>query len=188
VGEASGPRDVLLSAAGSRPGDWHKLWRTRTPNGYHRGYGCSTMGCEIPGALVFGELVGLGTNARLLIIGGSLIMIAGAAAIGFAETPAAEEASWKRAMEHECSRYHLNSSSVAAVLRGEAAFGGAKLKRHWWEAVIVLTAIGIFVWLAQGAAHQQMVVSLPWMIVLGVISLVLLVVCGIALWRRTRFS
>jgi 3D-(3,5/4)-trihydroxycyclohexane-1,2-dione acylhydrolase (decyclizing) len=49
--EASGPRDVLLSAAGSHPGDLHKLWRTRTPNGYHMEYGYSTMGYEIPGAL-----------------------------------------------------------------------------------------------------------------------------------------
>lgn len=49
--EASGPRDILLSAAGSHPGDLHKLWRTRTPNGYHLEYGYSTMGYEIPGAL-----------------------------------------------------------------------------------------------------------------------------------------
>jgi 3D-(3,5/4)-trihydroxycyclohexane-1,2-dione acylhydrolase (decyclizing) len=49
--EASGPHDVLLSAAGSHPGDLHKLWRTRTPNGYHLEYGYSTMGYEIPGAL-----------------------------------------------------------------------------------------------------------------------------------------
>ena len=49
--EASGPRDVLVSAAGSHPGDLHKLWRTRTPNGYHLEYGYSTMGYEIPGAL-----------------------------------------------------------------------------------------------------------------------------------------
>jgi len=49
--EAAGPRDVLLSAAGSHPGDLHKLWRTRTPNSYHLEYGYSTMGYEIPGAL-----------------------------------------------------------------------------------------------------------------------------------------
>ena len=49
--EASGPRDILLSAAGSHPGDLHKLWRTRTPNGYHLEYGYSCMGYEIPGAL-----------------------------------------------------------------------------------------------------------------------------------------
>ena len=51
IWEASGPRDVILSAAGSHPGDLHKLWRTRSPNGYHMEYGYSCMGYEIPGAM-----------------------------------------------------------------------------------------------------------------------------------------
>ena len=49
--EAAGERDVLVSAAGSHPGDLHKLWRTRAPNGYHMEYGYSCMGYEIPGAM-----------------------------------------------------------------------------------------------------------------------------------------
>jgi 3D-(3,5/4)-trihydroxycyclohexane-1,2-dione acylhydrolase (decyclizing) len=49
--EAAGERDVLVSAAGSHPGDLHKLWRTRTQNGYHMEYGYSCMGYEIPGAI-----------------------------------------------------------------------------------------------------------------------------------------
>jgi 3D-(3,5/4)-trihydroxycyclohexane-1,2-dione acylhydrolase (decyclizing) len=49
--EMSGPRDMLVSAAGSHPGDLHKLWRTRSPNGYHMEYGYSCMGYEIPGAI-----------------------------------------------------------------------------------------------------------------------------------------
>lgn len=49
--EAAGPRDVLVSAAGSHPGDLHKLWRTRTPNSYHLEYGYSCMGYEIPAAI-----------------------------------------------------------------------------------------------------------------------------------------
>jgi len=49
--EAMGPRDILLSAAGSHPGDLHKLWRTRVPNGYHVEYGYSCMGYEIAGAM-----------------------------------------------------------------------------------------------------------------------------------------
>ena len=49
--QASGERDVLVSAAGSHPGDLHKLWRTRSPNGYHMEYGYSCMGYEIPGAM-----------------------------------------------------------------------------------------------------------------------------------------
>ncbi|HET9698491.1 MAG TPA: 3D-(3,5/4)-trihydroxycyclohexane-1,2-dione acylhydrolase (decyclizing) [Terriglobales bacterium] len=51
IWEATGPRDILLSAAGSHPGDLHKLWRTRTPNGYHMEYGYSCMGYEIPAAI-----------------------------------------------------------------------------------------------------------------------------------------
>ncbi|MEP7003758.1 MAG: 3D-(3,5/4)-trihydroxycyclohexane-1,2-dione acylhydrolase (decyclizing) [Chloroflexota bacterium] len=51
VNAASGPRDVVVAAAGSIPGDLHKLWRTRDPKGYHVEYGYSTMGYEIPGGI-----------------------------------------------------------------------------------------------------------------------------------------
>jgi 3D-(3,5/4)-trihydroxycyclohexane-1,2-dione acylhydrolase (decyclizing) len=51
IWDASEPRDVIVSAAGSHPGDLHKLWRTRTPNGYHMEYGYSCMGYEIPGGI-----------------------------------------------------------------------------------------------------------------------------------------
>ena len=43
--------DVVVCAAGSMPGDLHKLWRTRDPKGYHVEYGYSCMGYEIPGGL-----------------------------------------------------------------------------------------------------------------------------------------
>src|SRR6202011_602101 len=45
------PRDVVVCAAGSMPGDLHKLWRTRDPKQYHVEYGYSCMGYEIAGAL-----------------------------------------------------------------------------------------------------------------------------------------
>jgi 3D-(3,5/4)-trihydroxycyclohexane-1,2-dione acylhydrolase (decyclizing) len=45
------PTDVIVSAAGSLPGDLHKLWRARDPKGYHLEYGYSCMGYEIAGAL-----------------------------------------------------------------------------------------------------------------------------------------
>ncbi len=51
VNEISGPRDVLVCAAGSLPGDLHKMWRTRNPKGYHMEYGYSCMGYEISGGL-----------------------------------------------------------------------------------------------------------------------------------------
>ncbi len=51
VNAASGPRDIVLCAAGSLPGDLHKLWRTRDEFGYHLEYGYSCMGYEIAGGL-----------------------------------------------------------------------------------------------------------------------------------------
>ena len=51
IWEAADPRDVLVAAAGSHPGDLHKLWRTHQPNTYHMEYGYSCMGYEIPGAM-----------------------------------------------------------------------------------------------------------------------------------------
>lgn len=51
VNSASAPKDVVLCAAGSMPGDLHKLWRTRDPKGYHLEYGYSCMGYEIAGGL-----------------------------------------------------------------------------------------------------------------------------------------
>ncbi len=45
------PSDIVVCAAGSLPGDLHKLWRTRQPGGYHMEYGYSCMGYEIAGGL-----------------------------------------------------------------------------------------------------------------------------------------
>lgn len=51
VSRAAHPEDVIVNAAGSLPGDLHKLWRTRRPGGYHMEYGNSCMGYEIAGGL-----------------------------------------------------------------------------------------------------------------------------------------
>lgn len=51
VNDFAGPRDVVVCAAGSLPGDLHKLWRTRDPKGYHLEYGYSCMGYEVAGGV-----------------------------------------------------------------------------------------------------------------------------------------
>jgi 3D-(3,5/4)-trihydroxycyclohexane-1,2-dione acylhydrolase (decyclizing) len=51
VNDAAGPRDVVVCAAGSMPGDLHKLWRARDPKSYHVEYGYSCMGYELPGGM-----------------------------------------------------------------------------------------------------------------------------------------
>jgi len=141
------------------------------------------------GALVFGEMALLGPTGRVLVIAGSLIMIAGAVAISFAEAPESEQTSWRKAMNRECSRYRLDPERTAAILQGDDPLAREMTTgRRWWELLIVAAALGIFLWLASVAELQPIAVSLPWMAVLSVASLVFLVVCGALLWKRTRFS
>ena len=140
------------------------------------------------GALVFGELSGIGLSAQLLIIAGSLVMIAGALAISFAEAPAGEQASWHKAMERECDRYGLNSERVAAALKGEDDDSRGQSGRRWWEWLVGAAAIALFVWLGLGAQRQAIPVNLLWMALLIGATLAFLLICGLILWRRTRFS
>ncbi|MGW0289374.1 3D-(3,5/4)-trihydroxycyclohexane-1,2-dione acylhydrolase (decyclizing) [Streptomyces tuirus] len=49
--EIADESDILINAAGSLPGDLHKLWRTRSRDQYHLEYGYSCMGYEIPAAI-----------------------------------------------------------------------------------------------------------------------------------------
>jgi 3D-(3,5/4)-trihydroxycyclohexane-1,2-dione acylhydrolase (decyclizing) len=51
VNTFSEPEDVVVCAAGSMPGDLHKLWGVRDQKGYHVEYGYSCMGYEIAGGL-----------------------------------------------------------------------------------------------------------------------------------------
>jgi 3D-(3,5/4)-trihydroxycyclohexane-1,2-dione acylhydrolase (decyclizing) len=51
LNELMGPRDVVINAAGSMPGDLQCLWRASTPEQYHVEYAYSCMGYEIPAAL-----------------------------------------------------------------------------------------------------------------------------------------
>jgi drug/metabolite transporter (DMT)-like permease len=140
------------------------------------------------GVLVFGEFVGLDTTSRALLVAGSLIMIAGATAISFAEAPEAEQTSWRAATNRECRRYGLDPERVAAALRGDDSRSGASRGRRWWEYGIAAIAAGIFVWLAAGAERHQIPFNLAWAVILTVVTVVVLVGCGIVLYRRTRFS
>jgi len=75
VNRVSGPRDVVVCAAGSMPGDLHKLWRTRDPKGYHVEYGFSCMGYEIAGGL--GVKMAAPDREVIVMVGdGSYLMMA----------------------------------------------------------------------------------------------------------------
>jgi len=75
VNELSAPRDVVVCAAGSMPGDLHKLWRTRDAKGYHVEYGYSTMGYEIAGGLGV-RLADPSREVYVIVGDGSYLMMA----------------------------------------------------------------------------------------------------------------
>ncbi|MFH5229069.1 3D-(3,5/4)-trihydroxycyclohexane-1,2-dione acylhydrolase (decyclizing) [Antrihabitans spumae] len=76
VNTVSAPRDVVVCAAGSMPGDLHKLWQARDPKGYHVEYGYSCMGYEIAGGL--GVALASPDRTVFVLVGdGSFLMMAG---------------------------------------------------------------------------------------------------------------
>ncbi|HEU5420092.1 MAG TPA: 3D-(3,5/4)-trihydroxycyclohexane-1,2-dione acylhydrolase (decyclizing) [Streptosporangiaceae bacterium] len=75
AGKAAAPADVIVCAAGSLPGDLHKLWRARDPKQYHVEYGYSCMGYEIAGGLGV-KLADPAREVIVLVGDGSYLMMA----------------------------------------------------------------------------------------------------------------
>ena len=75
VNEFSRPEDVMVCAAGSMPGDLHKLWRTRNPKQYHLEYGYSCMGYEIAGGLGI-KMADPSRDVYVMVGDGSYLMLA----------------------------------------------------------------------------------------------------------------
>ena len=78
VNDAAGETGVVVCAAGSAPGDLHKLWRARDPDGkgYHVEYGYSCMGYEIPGGMGV-KLAAPEREVYVLVGDGSYLMLPG---------------------------------------------------------------------------------------------------------------
>ena len=75
VNEFSRPEDIVVCAAGSLPGDLHKLWRTRNPKQFHLEYGYSCMGYEIAGGLGI-KMADPSRDVYVLVGDGSYLMLA----------------------------------------------------------------------------------------------------------------
>jgi 3D-(3,5/4)-trihydroxycyclohexane-1,2-dione acylhydrolase (decyclizing) len=86
INDAAGKTGVVVCAAGSAPGDLHKLWRARDPDGkgYHVEYGYSCMGYEIPGGMGV-KLAAPERDVFVLVGDGSYLMMPGDLATAVAE-------------------------------------------------------------------------------------------------------
>ena len=84
VNSAAAPGDVVVCAAGSMPGDLHKLWRAREPGEYHLEYGYSCMGYELPGGMGV-RLAEPGREVFVMVGDGSWLMMSGELATAIQE-------------------------------------------------------------------------------------------------------
>jgi 3D-(3,5/4)-trihydroxycyclohexane-1,2-dione acylhydrolase (decyclizing) len=84
VNDAAGRTGVVVCAAGSMPGDLHKLWRARDPKSYHVEYGYSCMGYEIPGGMGV-KLADPDREVFVMVGDGSYLMLPGELVTAVAE-------------------------------------------------------------------------------------------------------
>ena len=140
------------------------------------------------GALVFGELARRGGTTTWLVVGGSVAMVLGAAAISNAVAPEGERVSTQEAIARECQRYGLSLASAEASQRGEDAVAREAPARRWWDTLIVVAALAIFIGLGRLAHVPLINVNATWIAALVAAMFVTLITCGWLLWKRTRFS
>jgi drug/metabolite transporter (DMT)-like permease len=139
------------------------------------------------GTLVFGELHGRGHSIYAQVIGGSLLMMAGVAAISFSSATSSEQTQWKQAAHRESQRYNIESEFVEARMDGRQSASEAKPSRTAIDWLLVAVATAIFVFFGATARLPQIQLNWPPALILSAATLALLLLCGVTLHRTTRF-
>jgi drug/metabolite transporter (DMT)-like permease len=139
------------------------------------------------GILVFHELRGGNQKVYAQVIGGSVLMALGAVAIALSSATGREHSRWQDAAEREGKRYGIDGGYVQASMEGRAFETGSS-RRSLIDWFLVCGVTVIFVALAAIARVPRIDIDLRWAAAVSGAMLLLLVGCGIALWRTTRFS
>ena len=139
------------------------------------------------GILVFGELQGKSHATYVQVIGGSLLMIAGVAAIATSSATGKEQARWKESALRESERYNVPLDYVEARFEGRQAASEIHPRRTLVDWLLVVLATAILVWFAAQARVPELSIRWEPALALTMASLLLLILCGRKLWRTTRF-
>jgi drug/metabolite transporter (DMT)-like permease len=140
------------------------------------------------GILVFGELHGRGASIYLQVIGGSALMMLGVAAIAFSSATGKEQLRWKQSAQREVRHYGVDADYVEARMDGRQTTGEIRPPRRALDWFLVAGATTVFVIFAAMARVPQMSFNRGPAVVLTAALVLLLFVCGLALWRTTRFN
>jgi drug/metabolite transporter (DMT)-like permease len=139
------------------------------------------------GIFVFRELHGKSSTTYFEVIGGSLLMICGVGAIAFSSATGDEQMRWREAAQRESERYGVASDWVSARFEGRQAENEARPQRGLLDWLVVVAASGVL--LAFGVIARIPTLSFHWgpALLLTLALFVLLAICGVSLWRTTRF-
>jgi drug/metabolite transporter (DMT)-like permease len=139
------------------------------------------------GILVFSELQGKSHTTYLQVIGGSLLMMLGVGAIALSSATGEEQTHWKAAARREGERYGVAADYVAARFEGRQAAGEALPSRTAIDWVLVAAATAVLLAFASITHVPQF--SFHWgpALILSAALVLLLFLCGLKLWRTTRF-
>ena len=166
------------------------------------------------GILVFGELKGQSLSVYTQVVGGSLLMAGGVAAISFASANLAEHDHWRAAAERERRRYGVRAEFTAAGLDGRsfedpaegpvedpersrrersrrepsrrAGEGFGRRSRLDW--VLVAAATGVFLAAAAAGSIPRLELGWGWAAALILAMFFLFAAAGATLWKTTRFN
>jgi len=139
---------------------------------------------------------------RLLALGASAVTIFGAMLIAGASVSGGEADSTVRAVRRECDRYGLDLDETLRAqggadsgTDGDLAAGtalnqnsGRRKARPWWDLLIVVAALAVFVWFAFGVRIPSLEARVAPAIVLFATSIAVLAGAGWMLWKKTRFA
>jgi glucose uptake protein GlcU len=139
------------------------------------------------GVLVFSELHGSSAATYMQVVGGSLLMMLGVGAIALTSATGKEQVQWREAARRESQRYGIASEYVEARMQGMQVAGESKPPRRLLDWILVAVATGVFAVFATMARAPGMPFHWTPAVLLIVATLMLLMVCGGALWRTTRF-
>nr|UXE44977.1 hypothetical protein Hi04_10k_c4003_00020 [uncultured bacterium] len=140
------------------------------------------------GILVFGELRHGGASVHAQVIGGSLLMAAGAGAIALASVKSSEHERWQQAADREGTRYGIEASFVKAGLEGREPTRNAPRARTGLDWLLVAFATFAFCTAATMARTPQIHANWAAAAALAFISLVTLAIGSVSLWKTTRFN
>jgi hypothetical protein len=113
--------------------------------------------------------------------------MAGVAAISLSSATGQEQEAWKAAAHRESIRYGISVDFVNSRMEGRQLDGESAPSRTLLDWLLLAATTAIFLYFARIARVPEISFQIIPAALLSVALIILLLICGISLWRTTRF-